>query len=211
MPKSSWRLHAALWFAVLAMTACVYDSAQRCGSAMTFVEASNSCVCNPGAVAVAGGCQLCASDEVAADGKCACAAGKTKSAEDVCVTVAGLGDPCDASGAPCTDATYSYCAMRSGAAEGVCTKRCAANADCDAAYTCATWDAEPACRTFEGVGNACASPADCTGDANFCDTIQTHSCGIAGCSLTDNNCPRGSTCCDFSAYGLGTLCAGACL
>ena len=204
-------LRVAMAVAMLALGACVYDASQRCGAAMTFVEAANSCVCIPGAVAVRGGCQACAADEVAVDGKCGCAAGQTKSTAGVCVTVAGLGDPCDADAAPCTDATYSYCAMRAGETTGTCTKRCAANADCDGAYTCATWDAEPACKRFEGVGEACTSAADCTGDANFCDTLQTHSCGIAGCSLTENNCPRGTMCCDFSAYGLGTLCAGACL
>ena len=198
-------------FAMLAMAACVYDSRQRCGAAMTFVEAANTCVCDPDAVAVPGGCHVCAADEVAVDGTCGCAPGQTKSTAGVCVTVAGLGDPCEAGSAPCTDATYSYCAVRAGETAGTCTKRCATNADCDAAYTCATWDAEPACRTFEGVGDSCASAADCTGDANFCDTFQTHTCGIAGCSLTANDCPRGSMCCDFSSFGLGTLCAGACL
>lgn len=168
MTASSRTLGIGMAWAMLALAACVYDSSERCGAAMTFVESTNSCVCNPNAVAVPGGCQLCAADEVAVDGVCTCAAGS-------------------------------------------CNKRCASNADCGAAYTCATWDAEPTCRTFEGVGDACTSAADCTGDANFCDTFQTHSCGIAGCSLTANDCPRGTMCCDFSSFGLGTLCAGVCL
>jgi len=191
------------------VTACIYDPNDRCGPAMTYVSASNSCVCDGNAIAVPGGCQVCAADEVAQGTKCGCAAGKTKDANNVCVAVAGLGDPCDTSAA-CHDHTYSYCAHRTGGSAGSCTKTCTTNNDCDPAYTCATWEAQPYCRTFDGVGAACTTSADCMGDANFCDTFQTHQCGISGCSLTANQCPRGTMCCDFSAYGLGTLCAGAC-
>jgi hypothetical protein len=177
---------------------------------MTYVAAAKSCVCDSDAVAVPGGCQRCAADEVPQGTKCGCAAGKTKSADNVCVTIAGLGDPCDTTGAPCTDATYSYCDVRGAATTGTCTKLCAGNTDCGAAYTCATWEAQPYCRTFEGLGASCASSADCVGDAKFCDTFQTHSCVVSGCSLTANDCPRGLLCCDFSGFGLGNLCAGAC-
>jgi hypothetical protein len=208
------RYHRAVLSLLAALTAllggCVYDASQRCGPAMTFVEAASSCVCDSNAVAVAGGCQTCAADEVPSGGKCACAAGKTKSAGNLCVTVAGLGDPCSTVTAPCTDPTYSYCAVQGSATTGTCTKQCASNTDCGAAYTCATWEAQPYCRTFAGVGASCGSAADCTQDARYCDTFQTHSCVVSGCSLTANDCPRGSMCCDFSGYGLGTLCAGAC-
>jgi hypothetical protein len=196
--------------ASLAGSACLYDAGQRCGPAMMFNEATTACVCVTGAIAVDGGCKPCADDEVVADNKCACAAGQTKSAANLCVTIAGLGDPCDTGNAPCTDPTYSFCATKSGSTTGTCTSSCASDADCGAAYTCATWAAQPHCRTFEGVGESCDSAADCTGDANFCDTFQTHTCGISGCSLTASECPRDTMCCDFSSYGLGTLCAGAC-
>jgi hypothetical protein len=215
MSKSSWKSYAALGLfgalAVVAVGSCVYDSSQRCGPAMTFVEATNACVCDSNAIAVVGGCQPCAADEVPAGGTCACAAGQTKSADNVCVTVAGLGDPCDTATSPCTDAKYSYCAVHGTGTAGICTKACASNTDCDAAYTCATWEAHPSCRTFAGVGASCTATTDCVGDANFCDTFVTHTCAISGCSLTANDCPRGTLCCDFSGYGLGHLCAGACL
>lgn len=183
---------------------CVYNADSRCGPAMTFVDSASACVCDNNAVPIVGGCRPCADDEIASGAVCMCAAGQTKNADNICVTIAGLGDVCDAATMPCTDATYSYCAA------GTCTERCTTNADCDSAYTCATWEPQPYCRTFEGLGASCVTSADCSGDANFCDTFQTHSCGIAGCSLTADDCPRDSQCCDFSSYGLGTLCAGAC-
>jgi len=176
---------------------------------MTFVEAANACVCDSDAIAVAGGCQPCAADEVPTAGKCTCPAGKSKNTANVCETIAGLGDACDTASAPCADATYSYCATGGSGTAGTCTNECAASAECGAAYTCATWEANPYCRTFAGVGDPCGSNADCTGDANLCDTQQTHTCVIQGCSLTDNDCPRDLTCTDYSSFGIGTLCAGA--
>jgi hypothetical protein len=194
----------------LAASACVYDSSQRCGPAMTYVEAAHACVCDANAVAVVGGCTPCAADEVAAAGKCACPTGQTKNAENQCRIVAGLGDACDTQTQACTSAAYPYCAPGDTGTAGTCTKTCASNADCDPAYTCATWEAQPYCRTFEGAGASCASAADCTGDANSCDTFQTHTCVVADCSVTKNDCPRGTMCCDFSSLGFGTVCAGAC-
>jgi hypothetical protein len=209
------REHRAAWFLIAAWIgsvagACVYDPDRRCGPAMTFNETAQACLCESSAIPVAGGCQRCADDEVATGGKCTCPAGQTKSAENLCVTVAGLGDACDTVTAPCNDTTYSRCAVRGAGTAGTCTKLCSTDNDCDATYTCATWEPEPYCRTFEGAGATCAGPADCTGDATYCDSFVSHQCIVAGCSLTANDCPRGNTCCDFSQYGIGTLCVEAC-
>jgi hypothetical protein len=193
----------------LAGNACIYDSTQRCGPAMTFVEAVAACVCDSNAIAVPGGCQACAADEVATGGKCGCAAEQTKNDDNVCATAVGLGDPCDTATVPCSHANYSYCAVRGSGTAGTCTKACAGNTDCDAAYTCATWEAPPYCRTFEGAGASCGSASDCVGDAKYCDTFQTHSCVVSGCSLSAHDCPRGTMCTDLSFYGLGNLCVGA--
>jgi hypothetical protein len=190
--------------------ACLYDPDQRCGPLMSFSEAAQVCVCDGNAIAVAGGCQRCADDEVASGGKCACPDGSTKNADNLCVMVTGLGDACDTVTAPCNDATYSRCAVRDSGTAGTCTKSCASNNDCDAAYTCATWEADPYCRTFEGFGDSCAGPADCTGDAKYCDSFVSHRCLVNDCSLTANDCPRGTMCCDFSGYGIGNLCVEAC-
>jgi hypothetical protein len=190
--------------------ACLYDPDHRCGPAMMFVEAANACVCNSNAIPVPGGCQPCAPDEVAVAGKCGCAAGQTKSANNVCVAVAGLGDACNTTSAPCTDTTYSYCAVRGSGTSGTCTRTCSNNADCDSTYTCATWDAHPYCRTFDGAGKSCSTSNDCSGDATYCDAYMTHTCVVSGCSVSDNNCPRGTACCDLSRFGIGTLCTGSC-
>ena len=211
MFKSALRTSAACLSAAviaLAISACLYNPDQRCGPAMHFVEAANACACDSNAVAVPGGCKRCASDEVATTAGCACAAGQTKNDSNVCVTVAGLGDACDTVTAPCNDTTYSYCATKGASTAGTCTKSCTASTDCASAYTCATWEAHPYCRTFSDVGKACAGQGDCTGDANMCDTFQSHTCIVSGCDLVKNDCPRGQTCTDFPSYQLH-LCVGA--
>lgn len=195
----------------LGLGACLYDPGERCGPVMLYVAASFSCVCEPGAIAVSGGCQRCAADEVVSNGQCVCPTGQTKNASNVCAVVSGLGDACDTADAPCNSATYSFCAATGSGTAGTCTKTCTTNTDCDGAYTCTTWEAQPLCRAFVGVGAPCTMTTDCVGDANYCDAFQTHSCMIQGCSLTANDCPRGLTCCDFSRFHAGNLCAGACL
>jgi hypothetical protein len=210
-PRPRRILHAVLAVVVGVTTAaCVYDPDQRCGPAMSYVEAAKACVCNSNAAPVPGGCQVCPADEVAVAGKCGCAAGQTKDANNMCVTVAGLGDACDTASSPCTSTQYSYCAASGAGTAGTCTKTCGTDNDCDAAFTCADWEAQPYCRTFTGAGDPCASAADCTGDAKYCDSFQSHKCIVQNCSLVDNDCPRAQVCCDFSSFGLGTLCAGAC-
>ena len=208
MPNSPRCVLAAL--IGLALGACLYDADHRCGPAMTFVDAANACVCNANAVPVQGGCQVCAADEVVSSDKCACPPGQSKNADNLC-TNSALGRACDTATNPCTDAVYSYCAVKHGGTAGTCTNRCTSNADCSAVYTCAKWEAQPYCRTFDGFGASCTATPDCTGDTNFCDTFQTHRCGIQGCSLTLQDCPRDTLCCDFSQFSLGMLCAGACL
>jgi hypothetical protein len=209
-PRTALFLCALLALLGLVGGACVYDAGQRCGPAMTYSETARLCLCDSNAIAVPGGCRPCADDEVASGGTCTCPPGQRKDADNVCAVVKGLGDACDTVTAPCNDTVYSYCAVKGGGTSGTCTKACANNNDCDAAYTCATWDATPHCRTFTGVGDACGSSSECTGDARYCDTFMTHSCLVSGCSLTANDCPRDTMCCDFSRFRLGTLCAGAC-
>jgi hypothetical protein len=194
--------------ASLTVGACLYD--QRCGPAMAYDAAAGVCMCDSDAFAVTGGCQRCPTGEVAINGACGCPSSQTKDADGTCHAITGLGNACDTVSSPCADATYSYCAVHGGGTAGACTNQCTSNADCDPAYTCATWEAQPYCRSFDGVGASCVSSMDCTGDANFCDIYVSHRCGITGCSLTANNCPRDSLCCDYSAFGLGNICADVC-
>jgi hypothetical protein len=204
----SRRALLALSYATLG--ACIED-ADRCGPNMSYDVAVDTCVCAENAIATAGGCTPCADDEVVFGTTCGCPTGMAKNDSNVCTTVAGLGDACDES-TPCGDATYSYCAPSTGGATaGTCTKTCTTDDDCGASFTCATWEAQPFCREFSGVGASCSAQGDCAAfDAQACDMVQSHSCVVAGCSVDDDNCPRGTTCCDLSAYGAGTICMGAC-
>lgn len=191
---------------IAATTGCIYDSSDRCGAYMTYDTARAACRCDDNAVIDGLGCKPCAADEVVFAGACGCAPGSAKNAQDVCERIAGLGDPCT-SATDCTNPAFAYCAPGT----ATCTSTCADNSGCGDAYTCATWEAQPYCRQFVGLGQSCASSADCAGtDAAFCDIYQTHTCIVAGCSLATDDCPRGTMCCDFSQYGLGTLCAAAC-
>lgn len=194
-----------------ALGGCLYDASERCGPAMTFDPVLAACVCDSDAVTTGLGCVPCAPDEIVVNGACSCPAGATKNDDNVCEHVAGLGDPC-VDGTSCTSDVYAVCApATAGTAASTCTSACTSNADCGGAYTCATWEPVPYCRPYAGLGKSCGSSADCAGtDAPYCETYQIHSCIVAGCSLETDNCPRDSTCCDFSVYGLGTLCAGAC-
>ena len=48
----------------VASTACLYDSNNRCGTAMKYVDAVDACVCDDNAIAVVGGCQACPEGQV---------------------------------------------------------------------------------------------------------------------------------------------------
>ena len=64
---------------------CVYDSSDRCGDNMAYVEMYALCVCLPNAAPVGGGCAACAADEVVVNNACVCPAGEAKNADGVCV------------------------------------------------------------------------------------------------------------------------------
>lgn len=196
---------------LVCMLAACFDDADRCGPNMTYDSERAECLCAPNAITAEGGCKACAADEVVVAGACGCAAGEAKNDAGVCAAVAGLGDTCGAD-APCTDATYSICApSTAGTTSGTCTKSCTSDADCGATYTCATWEAQPYCREFSGLGKSCSGQADCANqDAALCDVIQSHACIVQGCSLSANDCPRDMTCCDLSNFGVGTACLLEC-
>ena len=195
------------WFfaVVVACSAagCVFDD-PSCGPHMRYATDLGVCVCEDNAVADGGACTPCEADEVVLAAACVCPAGEAKTTDGLCAPVPGLGSPCDAS-SPCSSPTYSYCSTREGV--GQCTSRCASDADCPASYTCADWEAEPSCRTFTGYGASCVDSTGCASfDADFC--VQGR-CVVHGCTLGTDDCPRDTQCCDFSTYGLGTICVPA--
>jgi hypothetical protein len=199
-------------FGVLAVCAiarvlggCVYDpDSNACDTNMHYERALGVCVCNADAVAQAGGCKTCAPDEVVVGPACACAAGETKNSANLCAPVPGLGSTCTTTSS-CTEAPYDYCAVRDGI--GSCTKKCAIDTDCPDSYVCADWEPIPSCRTYTGYGATCTAADGCASyDANFC--ISGH-CVVHGCTVGVDDCPRDTKCCDFSSFGIGTLCAPA--
>ena len=197
-----------LIFAIAAIGGCVYDANNLCGPHMTYDTALDACLCADNAIVDGLRCTPCAADQVVIAGACGCAAGSAENADGVCERITGLGDAC-ASASDCTNPAYAYCAP--GVAGPTCTSTCTDDTGCADAYTCATWEPQPYCREFVGLGASCTSSADCAGtDATFCDTYQSHTCIVGGCSVDESACPRGTLCCDFSQYGFGTLCAAAC-
>jgi hypothetical protein len=162
------------------------------------------CLCADNAVSEPGGCRACADDEIVVGDACACAPNQTKNPAGVCAAAPGLGVSCDAAN-PCSDAIYDFCAVRGGV--GSCANRCTTDTDCPASYVCADWEAVPSCRTFTGYGMTCAAPDGCASfDANTC--LQGY-CVVHGCTVGTDDCPRDTKCCDFSGFGLGTVCAPA--
>ncbi len=188
------------------LAGCLYEPGNTCGPYMRYEIALGVCVCNDDAIAVGGGCTPCASDEVVVGLTCACPAGETKNVDNRCAEVPGLGAACQAAG-ECTEAPHDFCAVRDGI--GSCTSQCAVDTDCPDSYVCADWEPVPYCRTYTGYGATCTT-TECAGyDASLC--IQGH-CVVQGCTLDVNDCPRDTACCDFSTFGIGTLCvpAGSC-
>jgi hypothetical protein len=200
---------SVLGVAVASLGGCSVDDADQCGPNMVYSDEQRVCLCVDNAIEVAGGCEECADSEVVdrASNQCVCPEGQVRVDGTTCQEIGGLGDECNSTDLTCEDAVYTVCAMPPGAQAGYCTKPCAEDADCEDAYTCADWEEEPYCRSYSGAGRPCESDADCAGtDAAACDTFQSHTCLVAGCSLELDDCPRGTGCCDLSAYGAGTLC-----
>ncbi|MEO8701862.1 MAG: hypothetical protein ABI867_17590 [Kofleriaceae bacterium] len=167
---------------------------------MSFDAAAGVCVCADNAIADGGGCLPCAADEIKSGDTCGCPAGAAKNADGVCAMVPGLGAACD-DATPCTSEFYGLCQA------GACTKACAIDTDCPDTYTCADWEPEPYCRTFTGFGATCSTSEACAGfDADFC---AQGSCVVDGCTVGVDDCPRDTACCDFSSFGIGTVCAPA--
>jgi hypothetical protein len=185
------------------LAGCVYESSNTCGPNMRYESAVGVCVCNDDAIADGGGCTACAADEVVVGSTCACPAGETKNADHRCAVVPGLGTAC-AESEDCTEQPYDFCASRDGT--GSCTNRCVVDTDCPASYVCADWEPVAYCRIYTGYGATCATDECASYDASFC--IQGH-CAVQGCTLGVDDCPRDTKCCDFSSYGLGTMCAPA--
>jgi hypothetical protein len=202
-PRSKYRYAAALFAFLGAIpSACVYDASDRCGPNQVMYE-DLRCVCDAHSAPTATGCELCGADEVPSAAGCACKDGYARpDAAGECKPVPmGLGATCDLA-APNCDAEFSHC--EAGAdGSGYCTSTgCTSADDCTGGYACDATVTPSVCRRPPvGLGKSCASAADCAGtEATYCDTFQTQSCQVEGCSLAPNNCFSGFECCDLSAF-----------
>ena len=193
----------ALW----GLVGCLYyDSSERCGPHMVLNPDAHICVCDEQSVRVPGGCEPCPKGREPNADKCICPAGTKEDDSGDCATISGRGDACDES-SPCGDAVYDFCAVEPDATEGVCTKRCETDGDCDETDTCADWAASPYCKAFVGVAVMCSMPGleddACGGDADYCFMGQ---CFVRQCEPTPehakDDCPRGRKCCDVSFLGM---------
>jgi hypothetical protein len=210
-PRLKYR-HAAALFALLGAmpSACTYDSSDRCGPHQVMYE-DLRCVCDATSFTTATGCEPCGTDEVPGTTGCVCKDGYVKpDGADVCEPApmggqppVGLGIACDAS-TPCPNAEFDHC--ESGAdGKGYCTATgCASAGECTGGYACDASVTPSICRRPPlGLAMSCSSDADCAGtEATYCDTFQSHSCLVQGCSLAPDNCFSGWECCDLSAFGV---------
>ncbi|HMA95449.1 MAG TPA: hypothetical protein VKP30_22325 [Polyangiaceae bacterium] len=218
-PRRRWK-QTILAFTTLgfAFVGCVYDADQRCGPGMVLEkDGSESCVCATGYAPTPTGCVACGAHETAGPTGCVCETGYSKASptEPCTAAPAGLGTPCDASTNPCVDATFNHCHVVSGTAGYCTTQGCTSTAECTGGYMCELTAPPAYCRRPPvGAGTPCDSDAKCAGtEATYCDTSQSKTCVVQGCTLTPDNCFTGTECCDLSIYGLKLpLCVptGAC-
>jgi hypothetical protein len=188
-----------------AVGACTFDPDERCSSHQTIYGDNNRCVCEEGAVLTAAGCVPCGEHEVPGNGECVCESGYTRALDGVACEPApeALGTACSAD-KPCTDATFSHC-QSTADQTGYCTNiGCTSSSECSGGYACDTSAQPSVCkRPPTGLGKSCATESDCAGgEASFCDTVQSHSCLVANCSLDPDDCFEGWTCTDLSMFGM---------
>jgi hypothetical protein len=181
---------------------CVLSS-DRCGPNEMISGDPERCVCVPGTALTAAGCVTCGANEEPAAMGCQCSAGFVRNTAGACEAAPpAMGVACSAS-SPCRDATYNYCAT-SASGDGYCTTSGCAGGDCTGGYACDLSATPSYCkRPPTGLGMSCTASSDCAGtEATYCDTFQTHSCLVQGCTVSPNNCFEGWDCCDLSGFGV---------
>lgn len=193
---------------------CLVDSNSRCGKGQEYDEELRYCVCADGYAFNNAGCQKCAKHELGTISGCICKVGYARtSGSGACEKVSTeAGAPCT-SDAECANPDYPHCHLDP--TGGYCTNQgCTSDEDCAATYACEVGGDPPYCRRAPtGTDVPCESDADCTAlEASFCDQFVTHHCLVRDCTMTPDNCFRGTECCDLASFGLPALCVaeGAC-
>jgi hypothetical protein len=205
--KRRLRALATLSGIITAALACTFDPDDRCGPNQEMYGDDVRCVCVTGAVLTPGGCVLCDANEMPGASGCECAPGYERPADGgACEESAmtGQGADCDAA-TPCADPLATHCETAASGMGYCTTTDCPATA-CTGDYACDEAVSPTVCRRPPvGQGRSCASSADCAGtEATFCDTVESDSCLVQGCSLSADDCFIGWSCCDLSSLGLAT-------
>jgi hypothetical protein len=195
----------------LGVPGCVYDPDDRCGELQHEID-NDRCVCDAGYVPSDTGCVPCGDHEVEKNGACECVPGFARPAEGAtCEEIpAELGIACDDS-TPCLEGgKYPLCHVTEDAA-GYCTSTCTDDGDCGGGYRCQADGEAGFCRRPPvGFGDDCDSDADCTGEATFCETIQSHVCLVRCSAGKTAGCFVGDVCCDYSLFEPVCVPATAC-
>ena len=186
--------------------ACVYDADNICGPGQESSSDGTVCVCAEGSAWTEQGCVPCGDNENPGSEGCVCAEGYSRAVPGgACEPVPeGQGLECDTEGASCTDPTFDHCQVVSGTT-GYCTSTgCASSEDCEGGYACDLSASPSVCqRPPIGLSAPCQSDADCAGnEATYCDTFQTQSCLVMGCSIDPDDCFEGWECCDLTGFGV---------
>ncbi len=193
---------------ILFFAGCYQGGEDRCGENQTYSGSTQTCECVEGAIVEDGACALCGENTAIVDNTCVCALGYAADETGACVEVpSGLGFDCSAD-SDCTNPDYSHCQDDVDGTNYCSAQNCSADDDCAAGYACAVWETPSFCeRPPTGMGDTCAAPEDCTGEANLCESQALNMCITTGCDVADNDCPVGYFCCDISAFGGSTICA----
>lgn len=191
------------WIATT-VVACTFDPDDRCGPHQVVYGNNARCVCEPGAVLTDKGCEPCGAHQVPGTSGCVCEAGYTQApgATECTETPMGLGDPCDPAHPACNNPKYPLCYAPATGTPYCTSTDC--NNDCEGGYACDQAVTPSVClRPPTGFLKPCKADADCAGtEASYCDTYQSHSCLVQGCTLSPDNCFVGWECCDLSAFGV---------
>lgn len=181
------------------------DKDNRCSEGEVYVEETSAgitsgvCVCAPGATPNSNklGCIACGEHQTVQNGKCACDVGYAASGEGGACEKAAIGADCTGNDS-CSD-PFPYCAADGD--EHYCSaEKCDAES-CPTGYACEKTDASSFCKKLpKGLGASCMSNDDCaSGEAKYCDSVQTHMCILAGCAKGDVKCPSYYGCCDLNS------------
>jgi hypothetical protein len=191
---------------VLLASGCIVDDKHRCDENQVLVTgtglSSDVCQCAPGATPNPRGygCIVCGANEIAQNGACACAAGYARGGDAGVCELSSIGLACTGEGT--CQQPFPYCTTNG--TDKYCTAQNCTVSSCPTGYACEKASPNYCKKLPVGIGKSCATMEDCAGgEANVCDTQQTHSCLYTGCANGQVKCPGYWGCCDLSQFAPG--------